>query len=122
MLPMDDLAPNLSAFQKDDFMFRPIAKQPDRPIKIQFESQMIKASSDDTVAAALLRAGILQFRYATAQDPRGPFCMMGTCFDCLVEIDGKPNRQACQTIVRNGMVVRRQQAPVAAAPDERTKP
>ena len=83
---------------------------------------MIKASSEDTVAAALLRAGILQFRYATAQDPRGPFCMMGTCFDCLVEIDGKPNRQACQTIVRNGMVVRRQQAPVAAAPDERTKP
>ena len=83
---------------------------------------MIKASSDDTVAVALLRAGILQFRYATAQDPRGPFCMMGTCFDCLVEIDGKPNRQACQTIVRNGMVVRRQRAPVAAAPDEMAKP
>ena len=103
-------------------MFRPIAKQPDQPIKIQFESQTIEASSDDTVAAALLRAGILQFRYATAQEPRGPFCMMGTCFDCLVEIDGKPNRQACQTIVRNGMVVRQQPAPVAATPDERAKP
>ena len=119
---MDDLAPNLPAFQKDDFMFRPIAKQPDRPITIQFESQTIEASRDDTVAAALLRAGILQFRYATAQEPRGPFCMMGTCFDCLVEIDGKPNRQACQTIVRNGMVVRQQPAPVAATPDERAKP
>jgi len=103
-------------------MFRPIATQPDPPITIQFESQMIEASRDDTVAAALLRAGILQFRYATAQEPRGPFCMMGTCFDCLVEIDGKPNRQACQTIVRNGMVVRRQPAPVAATPDERAKP
>jgi predicted molibdopterin-dependent oxidoreductase YjgC len=83
---------------------------------------MIKVSRDDTVAAALLRAGILQFRYATAQEPRGPFCMMGTCFDCLVEIDGKPNRQACQTIVRNGMVVRRQRAPNAATPDKRPKP
>ncbi len=98
-------------------MFRPITQQPDQPIKIQFESQTIRAGHGDTVAAALLRAGILQFRYATAQDPRGPFCMMGTCFDCLVEIDGKSNRQACQTIVRDGMLVRRQLAPIAEKPD-----
>ena len=98
-------------------MFRPITKQPEQPIKIQFESQTICAGHGDTVAAALLRAGILQFRYATAQDPRGPFCMMGTCFDCLVEIDGIPNRQACQTIVRDGMLVRLQLAPMAEKPD-----
>jgi predicted molibdopterin-dependent oxidoreductase YjgC len=35
--------------------------------------------------------------------------MMGICFECLVEIDGKPSRQACLTTVREGMVVRRQQ-------------
>jgi NADH dehydrogenase/NADH:ubiquinone oxidoreductase subunit G len=34
--------------------------------------------------------------------------MMGVCFDCLVNIDGQPNRQACMTPVREGMVVRRQ--------------
>jgi predicted molibdopterin-dependent oxidoreductase YjgC len=35
--------------------------------------------------------------------------MMGVCFDCLMEIDGVPNRQACQVLVREGMQVRRQE-------------
>jgi predicted molibdopterin-dependent oxidoreductase YjgC len=35
--------------------------------------------------------------------------MMGVCFECLVEVDGKPGRQACLTTVRDGMVIRRQQ-------------
>jgi predicted molibdopterin-dependent oxidoreductase YjgC len=34
--------------------------------------------------------------------------MMGVCFDCLVEIDGVGNRQACLTLVADGMQVRRQ--------------
>ena len=34
--------------------------------------------------------------------------MMGSCFECLVEIDGQPNRQACLTIVREGMDIKRQ--------------
>lgn len=34
--------------------------------------------------------------------------MMGTCFECLVEIDGEPNRQACLTLVREGMDIKRQ--------------
>ena len=88
------------AFQKGGFMFRPITKQPDQPIKIQFESQTIRAGHGDTVATALLRAGILRFRYATAQNPRGLFDD-GTCFECLVEIDGiptdKPVRPLCVT-------------------------
>jgi NADH dehydrogenase/NADH:ubiquinone oxidoreductase subunit G len=43
--------------------------------------------------------------------------MMGACFDCLVEIDGEPNRQACMTLVEDGMVVR----PMAGArPLDRT--
>ena len=40
------------------------------------------------------------------EGPRGPFCMMGVCFDCLVEIDGVPNVQGCMTPVREGMQVR----------------
>jgi predicted molibdopterin-dependent oxidoreductase YjgC len=34
--------------------------------------------------------------------------MMGVCFDCLVEIDGFGNRQACLTPIAEGMQVRRQ--------------
>ncbi len=33
--------------------------------------------------------------------------MMGACFECLVEIDGISNRQACMIQVRAGMIVRR---------------
>ena len=40
--------------------------------------------------------------------PRAPYCMMGVCFDCLMEIDGVGNRQACLTPVAAGMQVRRQ--------------
>ena len=46
---------------------------------------------------------------------RAPFCMMGACFDCLIEIDGVPNRQACLVEVREGMQVRRQPRPTPVA-------
>ncbi|NKB63567.1 MAG: hypothetical protein GKR95_16110 [Gammaproteobacteria bacterium] len=40
-----------------------------------------------------------------SEAPRGPYCMMGVCFECLVEIDGKRNQQACQIEVQPGMSV-----------------
>ena len=40
--------------------------------------------------------------------PRGVFCGMGVCFDCLVVVDGIPNTRACVTWVREGMNVQRQ--------------
>lgn len=60
-----------------------------------------------TVAAALLESGVSACRTTPVSGaPRGPFCMMGVCFDCLVELDGVPNVQACMTQVRDGMRVR----------------
>ncbi|WP_425356520.1 (2Fe-2S)-binding protein [Zhengella mangrovi] len=57
------------------------------------------------LAAALLVAGIMPFRHTpVSAAPRGPFCMMGACFDCLVEIDGV-NRQACMIEAAEGMAV-----------------
>ena len=79
-------------------------------ITIEFDGQPVIAEQGDTVAAALLRAGQWNFRTTPVQGrARGPFCMMGICFDCLVEIDGLANRQACMTEVRAGMRVKRQQ-------------
>ncbi len=66
------------------------------------------ASRGDSVAAALLAAGQLHFRSTAVSGAcRGPFCMMGTCFECLLEIDGKANRQGCLAEVCEGMSVRR---------------
>ena len=56
------------------------------------------------VAAAMLEAGVQACRATPVSGlPRGPFCMMGVCFDCLVEIDGVPNQQGCMVQVRDGM-------------------
>jgi predicted molibdopterin-dependent oxidoreductase YjgC len=76
---------------------------------VQFEGEELSAYRGDTVAAALLAGDHWQFRTTPVSGaPRGPFCMMGVCFECLVEIDGVANRQACMTEVRDGMRIKRQ--------------
>ena len=86
---------------------------------LQFEGRSITVAAGVSVAAALLLDGAGHFRTTpVSQSPRAPFCMMGVCFECLVEVDGKPGRQACLTPVRDGMVVRRQQGASALPPLE----
>jgi D-hydroxyproline dehydrogenase subunit gamma len=89
-------------------MFRRIDKSPAQ-MRFQFEGRTIEAAEGESLAAALLAAGIASVRETPVSGtPRAPYCMMGVCFDCLVEVDGVPNRQACLTAVGQGMIVRRQ--------------
>lgn len=63
----------------------------------------------DTVAAVLMLEGVSPYRQTVISGTsRHPFCMMGVCFDCLVEIDGIPNQQGCLRNVEPGMRIRRQ--------------
>lgn len=63
----------------------------------------------DTVAAVLMLEGASPYRQTVISgSSRQPFCMMGVCFDCLVEIDGIPNQQGCLRAVEPGMRIRRQ--------------
>lgn len=72
-----------------------------------FEEQLIKAIPGMSIAAALLASDISIFRQTpVSQSGRGPFCMMGACYDCLVFVDGM-NVQACMTAARDGMKVNR---------------
>lgn len=88
-------------------------------VSLMFEGRSITVPAGVSVAAALLLDGAGHFRTTpVSQSPRAPFCMMGVCFECLVEVDGKPGRQACLTTVRDGMVVRRQQGASALPPFE----
>jgi predicted molibdopterin-dependent oxidoreductase YjgC len=75
-------------------------------VSFTLEGAEVTGSEGDTVAAALLAAGHMTLRNSVASgQPRGPYCMMGACFECLVEIDGIPNRQACMVEVHEGMRV-----------------
>jgi predicted molibdopterin-dependent oxidoreductase YjgC len=85
-------------------MFKRLNHINEPTLTITVEDRQIEVPESDSVAAAMLAAGILTTR--TTPDSgahRGPYCMMGTCFECLVEIDGVPHQQACQTQVREGM-------------------
>lgn len=87
----------------------PGSAPPDGDNILLFEGAPIPFRSGDSVAAALLAAGISPLRTSPVDaSPRAPHCMMGVCFDCLVVIDGKQNQQSCLTRARPGMVVGRQ--------------
>ena len=90
-------------------------------IGFTFEGMALTAAPGDSVAAALLAAGIVDIRdTAVSGTGRGPFCMMGACYDCLVEIDGASNCQACMVGVTEGLDIRRMRGkrPVAGSSNE----
>lgn len=75
-------------------------------VRMTFDGQELFLRENENLAGELLAAGVSVFRRtAVSGAPRGPFCMMGACFDCLVELDGV-NVQACMKTVTPGMVLR----------------
>ena len=74
-----------------------------RPVQIFFSARPVTALEGETVAAALTAAGIRTLRTDDRGEPRGVFCGMGVCFDCLVRIDGRASQRACMTKVAEGM-------------------
>jgi D-hydroxyproline dehydrogenase subunit gamma len=90
-------------------MFRRLDSAQGSTIELTIDGQPARASTGDSVAAALLanRASACRTTPVTGS-LRGPFCMMGVCFDCLVTIDGLANQQACLIPLRAGMAIERQ--------------
>ncbi len=80
---------------------------------IEVNGQPVTALPGQTVAAALLAAGRRILRHTPSGAPRGLFCGMGVCFDCLVQIDGLSGVRACLTPARPGMQVRLDPEPPA---------
>ena len=96
-----------------------------RLLTVTIDGKPFAARDGDTVAATLLAAGLADCRTTPVSgSARGPFCMMGVCFDCLVVIDGRPNQQSCMIPARDGMKIERQHvarvvslAPESAVPE-----
>ncbi len=77
------------------------------PVEFLFEGKPFEAFPSDTIAAALLAAGVRTLTVTEVSgDTRGGFCFLGRCADCMVIIDGQANQRACITPVRAGMDVR----------------
>lgn len=101
-----------------DSLFRPLASG-GQTVQIEFEGTPLTVPAEVSLAAALLACGIRHTRESAINARLGaPYCMMGVCFECLVEVDGQANAQACLVPVRAGMRVRRQRGAACLAPWE----
>lgn len=99
-----------------DPLFRPLSVDA-ATVQICFDGQLLQVPAGVSLAAALLASGVRHSRTTpVSASARAPFCMMGVCFECLVQVDGAPNCQACLTPVRAGMQVHSQRGARHADP------
>lgn len=75
-------------------------------LSFTFNDSPVSAKAGQTLTAALMAAGRIVHRTAPDGSGRGPFCGIGACQDCLLEVDGQMSRRGCMTPVRDGMRVR----------------
>ncbi|MFJ8361090.1 (2Fe-2S)-binding protein [Streptomyces sp. NPDC093984] len=84
--------------------------RPGPAFTVTFDGREIEALPGQTVAAALWTAGVTSWRNTRREGrPRGVFCGIGVCFDCLVTVNDRPNQRACLVPVRPGYVIRTQE-------------
>ena len=77
-----------------------------KKISFTYNSKLISATPGMALGAAILQSGERILRRTRFGDkPRGMFCGIGNCFDCLVIINGLPNQRACLTEVSKGLEV-----------------
>jgi predicted molibdopterin-dependent oxidoreductase YjgC len=85
-------------------MFRRLTEARRPVLTVLIDGKPVEAQQGDSVAAAMLAAGRMVSRKSPVGGAvRGPYCLMGVCFECLVAVDGVPNRQACMVAVHDGM-------------------
>ena len=90
--------PNVAAIRLPDW-------QRGQAVTVFVDGAPIKAYAGEMLAAAMLAAGIVSLRRSpSGHTPRGAFCLMGVCQECLVRIDGQ-TRQACLVTVVDGLSV-----------------
>jgi hypothetical protein len=74
---------------------RIVPLEPSSALRFSFDGASIEAAPGETISAALYASGHKVLRTTSLRaEPRGLFCNMGVCFDCLVEVDGQPNMRA----------------------------
>ncbi len=81
-----------------------------KKVTITVNGKRIEAFEGEPIASALVAQNIQVFRYtAKNHSPRGLFCAVGRCTDCIMKVNGVPNVRTCVTAVEDGMVIESQE-------------
>ncbi len=89
----------------------PILGEPQKTEKVTFcfDGQEMNGNMGEPIAMALKANGVMIHRYTQKEHkPRGIFCAIGRCTDCVMIVDGKPNVRTCVTPLKDGMVIQTQ--------------
>ncbi|OXM60535.1 (2Fe-2S)-binding protein [Amycolatopsis vastitatis] len=78
------------------------------PIEITVDGETVAGVAGRTIAGVLLASGRMSWRTTRSGAPRGVFCGIGACFDCLVTVNGVPDVRACRRRAADGDEIRTQ--------------
>ncbi|MGM9629736.1 (2Fe-2S)-binding protein [Butyricicoccus sp.] len=98
----------------------PILGEPEkgRLVTFFYDGMPLQGYEGEPIAVALKAAGVMVHRHTKKYDrPRGVFCAIGRCTDCVMVVNGKPNVRTCVTPLEEGMTVQTQYG-VSAKPQE----
>ncbi|MGC5566734.1 (2Fe-2S)-binding protein [Streptomyces sp. FR-108] len=89
---------------------RLVGARPEPPFTVTFDERELTVLPGQTIAAVLWSAGVMSWRTTRGSgEPRGVFCGIGVCFDCLLTVNGRPNQRACLVRAEPGDVIRTQE-------------
>ena len=87
-----------------------------KSVEFTYDGCPMKGFAGEPIAVALRAAGVIQHRYTTKEHkPRGIFCAIGRCTDCVMVVNGRSNIRTCVTPLEAGMVVETQHGTRAAS-------
>lgn len=107
-LPDSKILKTLNMFPKKSTLrhdLRIASLQRGRKITLLVNDKPVPAYEGESVHAALIAAGIRNFRFSKTGKPRGIFCGMGICYECLITIDHQSDQRACITMAKDQMAI-----------------
>ena len=85
-------------------------QEPEELVEITVDGKALMAIKGEMIAAVLMANGIKVHRHThKSHEPRGIFCGIGQCTDCVMTVNGRPNVRTCITPVEAGMVIETQE-------------
>lgn len=75
------------------------------PVRVSINGTPVAVPNGTTVAAAVLRSGVANFRRSVSAEARGPLCGIGICFECRLTVNGNPHVKSCQVLCKAGMEI-----------------